>query len=92
MPPMPTIVAEQNARFHCPTILTPWYVSDAGTFAFDAPTKRKAPKYRTEGLVAKPRMAIPTISIVALNISTGPRMLYLSDHQDWVRPRMAPKA
>ena len=53
-PPIPTIVAEQNAHFHCPTMFTPWYASAAGTFAFDDPTRRKAPKYRTEGFAANP--------------------------------------
>jgi hypothetical protein len=43
-PPIPTSVAEQNARFHCPRMLLAWYDITAGTLLFAPAVVKKTPE------------------------------------------------
>ena len=61
MPPKPTRVAEQRARFHWPRMLLACHVRTQGTFALQAVTARKTPKYRTATLWVQPRREIPAV-------------------------------
>lgn len=90
-PPEATIVAEQKARFHWPTILLCWYVRECGMFEKAAPTMRKAPKYLTPLGLAKPSKQIPTISMRQLRRKNGARRLNLSDNQPSVTPKTIAK-
>jgi hypothetical protein len=78
---MPTSVAEQNARFHCPRMLFAWYAMVAGTFEFAPAVVKNTPKYRTLGLLWKPIIETPIMQRNMLKTIIGPRIWYLSPNQ-----------
>lgn len=91
-PPIPTSVAEQNARFHWPRMLFAWYDIVAGTLEFAPAVVRKTPKYRTPALEWKPMMDVPTMHRSMLKMMMGPRRWYLSPSQPVVYMTIAAKA
>lgn len=51
-----------------------WYAIVAGTFAFAPAVARKTPKYRTEPLLANPRIGRPMRAMAQLKTMTAARM------------------
>lgn len=67
IPPNPTRLALQNARFHCPRILFAWKDMTMTTFACTGAQKRNTPKYRTPLVVVQPMRESPMMAMTALN-------------------------
>lgn len=66
IPPNPTRLALQNARFHCPRILFAWKDMTMTTFACTGAQKRNTPKYRTPLVVVQPMRESPMMATTAL--------------------------